>query len=224
MSKKIDFEKKDRFVVVAIRHFENGEHHWFAPEGTTEYEDDPKAFGAVGVSDYYKPVFEKLDDAVNWAMSMVHGMWALAQWEYKRPTFVVITEDEWEKMVEDPEYTYPAGSEEWTDAQVDDWERADDIRWMMRVCQWDSESDCEHANSYVRRVNDIEGLTAWLEDDGTIAVHYDGDLLGEEMKEQDGLPSAIIESSGNFPAELMWDVSKGSDYVQNIAWFKVVEV
>lgn len=202
------------FVVVGIRHFENGEHHWFAPDGSGEYEDDPKAFGAEEEYLEYKPVFAKLDDAENWAMSMYHGAWELASWEYKRPTFVVITDDEWEKLVLDSEYTYPEGSEEWSDEQVADWERADDIRWMMRVCQWDSDSDCERPNSYVRRVNDCAGLTAWLEDDGTIAVHYHG-----EVKQKDSLPTMIMEADG-FPADLQWN-GEPSDYTQQIAWFKV---
>ena len=208
-------QTEKKFVVVAIRHFENGEHHWFAPDGTEKYEDDPRAFGAeyrLGYCD--KPLFTKVDDAANWAMAMVHGAWELEQWEFKRPTFVVITDDEWMKLILDSEYTYPKGSEEWSDEQVADWERADDIRWMMRVCQWDSDSDCEHPNSFVRRVNDCEGLTAWLEDNGTIAVYYHG-----EVKPEDNLPTVITEVEG-FPLELQWS-GEPSDYIQQIAWFKV---
>ena len=210
-------QTEKRFVVVAIRHFENGEHHWFAPDGRGDFEDDPKAFGGSDtLNDCGKPLFTKVDDAANWAMAMVHGAWRLDQWEFKRPTFVIITDDEWTKLILDSEYTYPKGSEEWSDEQVADWERADDIRWMMRVCQWDSDSDCEHPNSFVRRVNDCEGLTAWLEDNGTIAVHYHG-----EVKDEDNLPTLIALTDG-FPLELQW-TGEPSDYAHQIAWFKVVE-
>ena len=208
-------QTETKFMVAGIRHFANGEHHWFAPDGTGDFEDDPKAFGASDTLNYCgKPLFERLYDAVNWAMAMVHGAWGLAQWESRRPTFIVIMQDAWTKLIEDPVYNYPKGSEEWSDEHVADWERADDIRWMMTVRQWDSDSDCEHPNSFVRRVNECEGLKAWLEDDGTIAVQFHG-----EVKDEDHLPTMITGVEG-FPPELQWS-GEPSDH--NIAWFKVVE-
>lgn len=218
-NKAADTQNEGRFVVVAVRHFENGEHHWFAPSGKGDYEDSPYAFGEVLGLDCAtgeKPVFGMLKDAVNWAMSMVHGEWALAQWEYKRPTFIVITEEEWCKMIEDPEYTYPEHSEEWSDEQASDWERADDINWMMRICQWDSDSDSEHVVAYVRKVNDCEGLSAWEGNDGLVAVHYEG-----KLKEGETLVDEIFGLYGarEFPKVLKY--AGKSDKVHNIAWFKV---
>lgn len=57
------------FVVLGIRRFINGEHHWLAPCDIKE----ARAFGEQGevteLEGYEKPVFETMIDAEHYAMS-----------------------------------------------------------------------------------------------------------------------------------------------------------
>lgn len=142
------------FVVVAVRHFMNGKHHWIAPEAGMEYVDDPFAFGENGEvwSNYYgKPVFEALKDAEDWAMSLRRGEWALAEFEDRRPTFLVVEEKTFiEVMTSEGSIALPKEAEYWSDAKMDDYERELDIRKFEENKLWDSDSDEE--TEYARKM------------------------------------------------------------------------
>ena len=146
--------KGGEFVVVAVRHFMNGEHHWLAPEAGMEYVDDPFAFGENGevFGNYYgKPVFEALKDAEDWAMSLMRGGWALAEFEARRPTFLVVEEKTFiEVMTSEDSIALPKEAEYWSDAKMDDYERELDIRKFEENKLWDSDSDEE--TKYARKM------------------------------------------------------------------------
>lgn len=139
--------KSGRFMVVAVRHYMNGEHHWFAPEAGMDWGDDPFAFdenGKVEENDYKKPVFAALKDAEDWAMSLRRGEWALAEFEDRRPTFLVVEEEKWVEWMENEEgIALPKEAEFWSDAKMDDYEREMDIRKWEENKLWDSDSDEE---------------------------------------------------------------------------------
>ena len=130
-----------RFVVVGIRHFMNGEHHWMAPESGVDYADDAEPFGAIGENESRKPLFGKVDDAANWAMAMQNGEWALAQWEYSRPTFLVIPDEVYAETVGRASYPLPAEAEQWNDAKVVDFERDCDCKGFAKAAVWDSDAE-----------------------------------------------------------------------------------
>jgi len=207
--------KSKRYMVVAIRHFSNGEHHWMAPIAGMKYGDEPFAFGAVCENGYGKPSFDDLHNAENWAMSMLNGEWALAQWEETRPTFVVVDEKVYVETVERDSYPLPDEAEAWSDAKVADFERECDCNGFKEAALWDSDTDEERGEgkiiAAVEEINAVAGLSAWTEDDGLIAVEKHG-----EKKEA---VADAIEAMEGFPREELEWVS--SDEASNIAYFRV---
>lgn len=215
-----------KFVVVGIRHFENGEHHWFAPSGVGMYEDTPEPFGGRIGTAYRKPLFDKMEDAENWAMSMVHGAWRLAQWETRRPTFIVVEKDTYISIVENVSYAYPEEAEKWSDAKMDDFERECDCEDFMNQRLWDSDTDAE--TDYAREqgwcddsttpmakviegINKTTGLSAY-EDEGLLAVEKTGE-------QKQAVADAILEV---LPIDLAYKLEwVKSDEATNTAWFKV---
>ena len=203
--------KDARYIVVAIRHFINGEHHWFAPEAGMPYGDDPVAFGAFGENRYSKPLFSTVKSAEDYAMSLRHGEWVLAQWEDRRPTFVVVEDEVYLKVMESDSAPFPAESEGWTDAEAADYERTCDCDEFMTNRIWDSDSDEVCLDYFVRRVNAINGLSAWIED-GYVCVEKPG-----ECKEA---VADAIEATEGFPRALKF---VKSDESANLAWFDIEE-
>jgi len=202
---------KTKYVVVAIRHFINGEHHWMAPEGAMPYGDDPVAFGADGVNDYGKPLFNTVKEAEDYASSLRHGEWALAQWEERRPTFVVVEDAVFGQVEEQDAYPWPDDCEEWNDAKGADFERACDCNEFMRNRIWDSDADEEFIGYYIGKVNEIPGLAAWM-DDGYVCVEKSGE-------KKQAVADAIEEMPG-FPRALKF---VRSDESSNLAWYDIEE-
>ena len=200
-----------KYIVVAIRHFINGEHHWMAPEGDMPYGDSPAAFGARGINVFGKPLFDKVKSAEDWAMSLRNGEWARAQWEEKRPTFVVLENDKFCEIMWNDAYPWPENCEGWNDAQSADFERACDCNEFMRHRIWDSDADEEFIGYYVTKVNAINGLSAWIED-GYVCVEKHG-----ERKEA---VADAIEATDGFPRALKF---VKSDESANLAWFDIEE-
>lgn len=166
-------EVTNRFVVMGIRHFENGEHHWIAHNVSI----DALAFaeeGKVEANDYYKPVFTSLADAERFAMSIVHGEYALAQWETRRPTMYIVEEETYIAIVEKDSYSLPKEAEEWSDAKMADFERECDCEDIANLAVWDSETDDERfteaAMLVARELNSISGMRAWITPEGLVGV------------------------------------------------------
>lgn len=161
------------FMVLGVRHFANGEHHWLAPEGA-----DAEAFGELGkvteLDGYYKPVFSNLKDAENYAMSLAHGECRLASWEMKRPTYHVVEADAYIALVEKDSYALPEDAEEWSDAKMADFERETDCEDIEALSLWDSDSDEEIPEVVgvlaARALDSIDGMSARVVTDGVIAV------------------------------------------------------
>ena len=200
-----------KYIVVAIRHFINGEHHWMAPEGDMPYGDSPSAFGARGTNVFGKPLFDTLTSAEDWAMSLRNGEWALAQWEEKRPTFVVLENDKFCEIMWNDAYPCPDDCEGWNDAQSADFERACDCNEFMRNRIWDSDADEECIAYYVAKVNALSGLSAWI-DNGYVCVQKHG-----ERKEA---VADAIEATEGFPRALKF---VRSDESSNLAWYDIEE-
>lgn len=138
-----DAKRKCGYVVVGVRHFANGEHHWVAPK----YDEE-----AVGCADegevtemgtHRKPVFSSLADAERYAMSFAHGECTLAQWETRRPTWYVVEAQAFVAVAERAEYILPSGAEEWGDAKWDDYVRECDCEDIKGYALWDSDTDEE---------------------------------------------------------------------------------
>lgn len=203
------------FVVLGIRHFINGEHHWIAPCDIEE----ARAFGEQGevteLEGYEKPVFESMTDAEHYAMSLAHGEYTLAQWETGRPTWYVVDVDSYLAIVERDEYACPKGCESWSDAKAADFERECDCEDIVNLSLWDSESDEERGSESVQKViaeiNGIDGLTAWLEN-GMVAVSPTKPMNKEAVAD-------YIEGVSGFPyGKVTW---VKSDESVNIAWYEV---
>lgn len=208
------------FVVVAVRHFSNGEHHWFAPDAK-EVEDwiEAEAFteeGKVRRNEYYKPVFTSMADAERYAMSKRHGEWTLAQWEEKRPTFYLLEESAFVSIVEKDDYSLPKGAESWSDAKAADFERECDCEDIEFLSLWDSESDEERINEKTAKVIDeinkgMEGVDAWY-DDGYVLLHYSKGQNKEACAD-------FIEGMEGFPrGKLEWVKSEEAD---GVAYYRV---
>lgn len=207
-------QKNEGFVVLGIRHFINGEHHWLAPIDIEE----ARAFGEQGevteLEGYEKPVFESMTDAEHYAMSLAHGEYTLAQWEARRPTWYVVEVDTYLEIVNKDNYSLPTEAEKWSDAKVADFERECDCEDIENLALWDSESDVERIPLFVvaRRIDNIEGLSAWVDGD-RIAVSPTGRMNKEAVED-------YIESVEGFPCdEVRWF---SSDDSVNIAWYEVV--
>lgn len=166
-------KETEGYVVMGVRHFENGEHHWIAPEGA-----DAEAFGELGevteLEGYCKPLFKNLKDAENYAMSLAHGECRLASWEKKRPTYHVVEADTYLAIVNKDSYALPDDAEEWSDAKMADFERETDCEDIEALSLWDSDSDEEHPEMVTalvtRALNSIDGMSAWEVLAGVIAV------------------------------------------------------
>ena len=166
-------KETEGYVVMGVRHFENGERHWIAPEGA-----DAEAFGELGevteLGGYCKPVFSNLKDAENYAMSLVHGECHLASWEKKRPTYHVVEADVYLEIVNKGPYAPPDDAEGWSDAKMADFERETDCEDIEALSLWDSDSDEEHPEMVTalvtRALNNIDGMSAWVVFDCVIAV------------------------------------------------------
>lgn len=172
-------EKKVKgFVVMGVRHFENGEHHWIAPCDIEE----AKAFGECGkvveLEAYEKPVFESMTDAEHFAMRLAHGEYTLEQWESGRPTWYVVEVDTYLAIVERDEYSLPLEAEEWSDAKVADYERECDCEDIVNLALWDSETDEEKIGertlSAARELDNIKWMSSWVIEEGKIAVTDEG--------------------------------------------------
>ena len=167
-------EKKVKgFVVMGVRDFCNGEHHWLAPEGMDE------AMGCaegevIELEGYGKPVFANMKDAERFAMSLAHGEYTLAQWETGRPTWYVVDVDTYLAIVERDEYAWPEECESWSDAKAADFERECDCEDIVNLALWDSETDEEKIGertlSAARELDYIDGMSSWVVEDGEIAV------------------------------------------------------
>lgn len=215
MDKKND---NKRFMVVAIRQFSNGEHHWLAPE--SEEHDDPFAFNAIEENAYGKPVFGNIKDAEGWAVSLLNGEWVLAQWETSRPVFLVVEESVYHSFMDREEYPYPAEAEEWSDAKSADFERECDIDEFRRNAVWDSDSDEEYVSKaeverigkVIERINSLEGLSAWREDEYIVICYM-------EKCGNNRLVADAVEAVEGFPREKVeWVKSSESD---NTVYYKV---
>ena len=215
MEKTNDTEKKVKgFVVMGVRDFCNGEHHWLAPEGMDE------AMGCaegevIELEGYGKPVFANMKDAERFAMSLAHGEWRLAQWETGRPTWYVVDVDSYLAIVERDEYSLPKEAELWGDAKVADFERVCDCDDIVNLALWDSETDEERKPQKIldvaRHIDNIEGLSAWIVED-RIAVSPTGKMNKEAVAD-------YIESVEGFPSdEVRW---VDSDESVNTAWYEV---
>lgn len=178
------------FVVVGVRHFENGEHHWIAPS-VDDVEDwiEAEAFaedGKVRQNAYHKPVYTSLADAERYAMKYVHGEVTLAQWEKSRPTMYVLEEDQYIEIVERDNYNLPKEAELWGDAKVADFERECDCEDIVNLALWDSATDKEKIGertlSAARELDYIDGMSSWVVEDGEIAV-TDGELTIEGIRD-----------------------------------------
>ena len=216
MEKTNDTEKKFKgFVVMGVRDFCNGEHHWLAPSDIEE----ARAFGEQGevteLEGYEKPVFESMTDAEHYAMSLAHGEYTLAQWETGRPTWYVVDVDTYLAIVERDEYSLPNEAESWSDAKVADFERECDCEDIVNLALWDSETDKEKIPQktldVARHIDNIEGLSAWVDGD-RIAVSPTGMMNKEAVAD-------YIESVEGFPSdEVRW---VASDESVNTAWYEV---
>lgn len=208
-------KKVNGFVVMGVRHFENGEHHWLAPCDIEE----ARAFGNEGevteLEGYEKPVFESMTDAEHYAMSLAHGEYTLAQWEKGRPTWYVVDVDTYLAIVERDNYSLPNEAEAWSDAKVADFERECDCEDIVNLALWDSETDEERNQQNIldvaRYIDNIEGLSAWVDGD-RIAISPTGTMNKEAVAD-------YIESVEGFPSdEVRWVVS---DESVNTAWYEV---
>ena len=214
MSKR---NEKLRFVVVGIRHFINGEHHWMVAR-----EEDAEAFAENGkvVRNTDRlvdtPAFTSLKDAENYAMSIVHDEMTLAQWEERRPTMYILEESQFVALVEKEDYAWPEGSDEWSDAKAADFERECDCQDIINLALWDSDSDEEKGSEKVLKTIDginrtMDDVTAWLED-GLVAMHYEG-------KQNKECCADFIEGLGGFPkGSLEW---VKSDEGNGVAYYEV---
>ena len=177
-------QNKVGFVVLGIRHFINGEHHWIAPE-----REDAAAFaedGEVRENEYGKPVFTSLKDAENYAMSIVHDEYTLAQWEERRPTMYVVEECVFVDIVEKDNYTYPECAEKWSDAKVADFERECDCEDIENQALWDSITDTERVSEYMIQVahalSAVDGLVAWIDEGSKVCVEAK-DMTADEIRD-----------------------------------------
>ena len=187
MEKANDTKKKVKgFVVMGVRDFCNGEHHWLAPSDIEE----ARAFGEQGevteLEGYEKPVFESMTDAEHYAMSLAHGEYTLAQWETGRPTWYVVDVDTYLAIVERDNYSLPKEAELWGDAKAADFERECDCEDIVNLALWDSETDKEKIGertlSAARELDYIDGMSSWVVEDGEIAV-TDGELTIEGIRD-----------------------------------------
>ena len=216
MKKTNDTEKKVKgFVVMGVRDFCNGEHHWIAPSDIEE----ARAFGDKGevteLEGYGKPVFESMTDAEHYAMSLAHGEYTLAQWESGRPTWYLVDVDTYLAIVEMNNYNLPKEAELWGNAKVADFERECDCEDIKNLAVWDSENDEERVSETVLKViteiNGIDGLTAWVED-GKVAVSPTKTMNKEAVAD-------YIEGVSGFPhGKVKW---VKSDESVNTAWYEV---
>ena len=94
-------------------------------------------------------MFAALKDAEDWAMSLRRGEWALAEFEDRRPTFLVVEEKVWLKWMNN-ELALPKEAEYWSVAKTNDYEREMDIRKWEENKLWDSDSDEE--TEYARKM------------------------------------------------------------------------
>ena len=215
MEKTNDTEKKVKgFVVMGVRDFCNGEHHWLAPEGMDEARGCAEG-EVVELEGYGKPVFANMKDAERFAMSLAHGEWRLAQWETGRPTWYVVDVDSYLAIVERDEYAWPEECESWSDAKAADFERECDCEDIVNLALWDSETDEERMPQKIldvaRHIDNIEGLSAWIVED-RIAVSPTGMMNKEAVAD-------YIESVEGFPSdEVRW---VDSDESVNTAWYEV---
>lgn len=179
MEKTNDTENKVKgFVVMGVRDFCNGEHHWLAPCDIQE----ARAFGEQGkvteLEGYEEPVFESMTDAENYAMSLVHGEYTLAQWESGRPTWYVVDVETYLAIVNKENYSLPLEAEGWGDAKVADFERECDCEDIMNLALWDSDTDEEKIGertlSAARELDNIKWMSSWVIEDGEIAVTDEG--------------------------------------------------
>lgn len=175
MEKTNDTEKNVKgFVVMGIRDFCNGEHHWLAPGDFLDGSGFAEEGKVTTLEAYRKPVFSSMKDAENFAMSLAHGEYMLAQWETGRPTWYVVKVDTFLAIVERDNYNLPTEAEEWSDAKVDDFERECDCDDIVKLALWDSETDEEKIGestlSAARALSYIEGMSLWVVEDGEIAV------------------------------------------------------
>ena len=200
------------FVVMGVRHFMNGEHHWIAPSADADgFAHD----GKVTENDYYKPVFESMKDAENYAMSFLRDEYTLAEYEERRPTMYVLEEPAYRAIVERDNYSLPKEAEAWSDAKVSDFEWETDCEDIKNLAIWDSDSDEERVGERIleiaRHIDYIEGLSAWVDCD-RIAVSPTMPMNKESVAD-------FIESVEGFPYdEVRW---VASDESANIAWYKV---
>ena len=206
-----------RFVVVGIRHFENGEHHWMVAR-----EEDAEAFAENGnvVRNTDRlvdtPAFTSLKDAENYAMSIVHGEIALAQWETRRPTMYILEESQFVSLVEKEDYAWPKDAENWNDAKAADFERECDCEDIRNLAVWDSDSDEEKVSEKVLKMEEFIGRTmknvfTWVEN-GLVAIHYEG-------KQNKECCADFIEGLKGFPkGKLEW---VKSDEFNGIAYYEV---
>ena len=66
-----------------------------------------------------------------------------AQWELRRPTYVIVEESEYNAIMEKDSYAYPLEAEKWSDEKTADFERMSDCDYFMNLRLWDSDSDEE---------------------------------------------------------------------------------
>ena len=171
---KMSKQNNKGFVVMGVRHFMNGEHHWLTPWDTEE----AYGFGTEGSvrehETYGKPVFESMTDAEHYAMSLAHGEYTLAQWERKRPTWYIVEVDTYLAIVEKDDYPLPKEAELWSNAKVADFERECDCEDIVNLALWDSESDKERISEKTQYaaciLNGMKGMSSWVVEDGEIAV------------------------------------------------------
>lgn len=158
------------FVVMGVRHFINGEHHWIAPDaGDEDTRMEAEAFGEDGevwVNDYYKPVFSSMADAARYAMCKANDECHLAQWEARRPTYYIVDESSYVAIVEKDSYSYPEEAEEWSDAKTADFERECDCEDIEHLAYWDSDNGEDRLSEGVVKtawaIDDMKGMRAWI--------------------------------------------------------------
>ena len=177
MEKTNDREKKVKgYVVMGVRDFCNGEHHWLAPEDMAEARGCAEG-EVIELEGYGKPVFAAMKDAERFAMSLAHGEYTLAQWESGRPTWYVVDSDTYLAIVERDNYSLPNEAESWSDAKVADFERECDCEDIVNLAFWDSETDEEEIGestlSAARELDFFDGMSSWVVEDGEIAVTDD---------------------------------------------------
>lgn len=198
-TKDIRKEVETRFVVLGIRHFENGEHHWLvATRGDAEaFAEEGKVVRDKGwLGD--PPAFTSLMDAERYAMSFAHAEYTLAQWEVRRPTLYVVELDAYFDILAQVNYAYPDEAESWSDAKEADFERECDCEDIANLAVWDSDTDKERfgegALGFARAMNAIDGIHAW------VSVETGSDIVA--VLDRDNTIEGLRDFVDNYSREL----------------------